>query len=51
MTDWKKSIYEHMTEKKTSEFLTWGPSKGLGIPRKLDFEGQWDLITELPQTG
>ena len=25
-------------------------TKGLGIPRESDFEGQWDLITELPQT-
>ena len=23
--------------------------KGLGIPRESDFEGQWDLITGLPQ--
>ena len=25
------------------------PAKGLGISRESDFEGQWDLITELPQ--
>ena len=25
------------------------PTKGLRIPRESDFEGQWDLITELPQ--
>ena len=25
------------------------PTKGLGIPRKSDLEGQWDLITRLPQ--
>ena len=25
------------------------PAKGLRTPRKFDFEGQWDLITELPQ--
>ena len=24
-------------------------AKGLGILRESDFEGQWDLITELPQ--
>ena len=22
---------------------------GVGIPRECDFEGQWDLITRLPQ--
>ena len=26
-----------------------GPAKGLRTPRKFDFGGQWDLITELPQ--
>ena len=26
-----------------------GPAKGLRTPRELYFEGQWDLITELPQ--
>ena len=25
------------------------PAKGLRTPREIDFEGQWDLITELPQ--
>ena len=25
------------------------PAKELGIPRESDFEGQWDLITELPE--
>ena len=25
------------------------PAKGLRTPRKSDFEGQWDLITERPQ--
>ena len=24
-------------------------AKGLRTPREFDFEGQWDLITELPQ--
>ena len=34
----------------TTDFLTWGdPAKGLRIPRELDFEGQRDLIRELPQ--
>ena len=26
-------------------------TKGLGTPRESDFEGQWDLITELPRSG
>ena len=26
------------------------PAKGLRTPKEFDFEGQWDLITELPQT-
>ena len=30
-------------------FPTWGSGKGLGIPRESDFEGQQDIITELPQ--
>ena len=30
-------------------FPTWGSSKGTEIPQGIDFEGQWDLITELPQ--
>ena len=25
------------------------PAKELGIPRESDFEGQWDLIIELPE--
>ena len=25
------------------------PAKGLSIPRQSDFDGQWDLITELPK--
>ena len=38
----------------TTDFPTWildflDPGKGLRIPRESDFEGQWDLITELPQ--
>ena len=28
---------------------TWGSGKGTEAPRELDFGGQWDLITELPQ--
>ena len=28
---------------------TGNPSKGLGIPRESDLEGQWDLIIRLPQ--
>jgi len=33
----------------TTDFPTWGSTKGLRTPREFDFEGQWDLITELPQ--
>ena len=33
----------------TLDFPTWEASKGTGIPRKSDFVGQWDLITEHPQ--
>ena len=31
--------------------ITWSsdPTKALGVPRESDFEGQWDLITELPE--
>ena len=37
----------------TTDFPTWildflDPGKGLRIPRESNFEGQWDLITELP---
>ena len=34
----------------TVDSPTWGiPAKGLRTPREFDFEGQWDLRTELPQ--
>ena len=33
----------------TEDFPAWGSAKGLRTPREFDFEGQWDLITELPQ--
>ena len=33
----------------TADFPTWGSSKGPEDPRESDFEGQWDLITNLPQ--
>ena len=33
----------------TTDFPTWGSTKGLRTPREFDFEGQWDLITELSQ--
>ena len=32
----------------TTDFPTWGSTKGLRTPREFDFEGQWGLITELP---
>ena len=32
-----------------ADFPAWGSAKGLRTPRKFDFEGQWDLIAELPQ--
>ena len=31
-----------------SGFSAWGFRKGQGIPRGVDFEGQWDLIAGLP---
>ena len=34
----------------TMNFLTCGSSKGTGNPQESDFEGQQDLIRELPQT-
>ena len=33
----------------TSDFPTREFGKGMGIPRESDFEGKWDLITQLPQ--
>ena len=33
----------------TSGFQPGDPTKGLGIPRESDLEGQWNLITRLPQ--
>ena len=33
----------------TPDFPTWGPGKRTESPREFDFEGQWDLIIELPQ--
>ena len=33
----------------TTDFPTWDLAKGLRTPREFDFEGQWALITELPQ--
>ena len=33
----------------TADFPTCDPAKELRIPRKFDFGGQWDLITEHPQ--
>ena len=30
-------------------FPVWGSGKGTENPTEFDFEGQWDLITELPQ--
>ena len=35
--------------KPMSGFPAWDPTKGLGIPREFDLEGQWDLITRLPR--
>ena len=32
-----------------ADFPAWGSAKGLRTPREFDFEGQWDLIAELPQ--
>ena len=33
----------------TTDFPTWGWGKGNENPREINFGGQWDLITELPQ--
>ena len=33
----------------TTDFPTWGSSKGTENPREFDFGGQWDLIIELTQ--
>ena len=33
----------------TREFPTWGSGKWTENPREFDFEGQWDLMTELTQ--
>ena len=33
----------------TTDFPIWGSGKGTENLREFDFEGQWNLITELPQ--
>ena len=33
----------------TTDFLNWGSGKRTENPRKFDFEGQWDLTTDLQQ--
>ena len=54
------TIWRTMIPKKSSQLLQnfqgpqqipqpGDPAKGLRIPREFDFEGQWDLITEVPQ--
>ena len=56
-------VTHNLEQNNTKEYilLLWGffmchqasqpgdPIKGLGIPRESDFEGQWDLVTGLPQ--
>ena len=53
-TDWRtiKLKSSHTVTKvlgPTIDFPTWDLAKGLRTPREFDFEGQWALITELPQ--
>ena len=33
----------------TRDITTWASGKGTEKPQELDFEGQWDLILELPE--
>ena len=54
-TNWKTIIpkkFSHCCESSRAQnrFSSLGDlAKGLRSPREFDFEGQWDLITELPQ--
>ena len=45
----KKFLHYCKSSRPPSDFPIWQSRKRLGIPRKSDFEGQWDLIAELPQ--